>query len=93
MPAEQEFTLILDGIPELTREVVDALHETGCDDATISRQAGRIAMDFDRTAPTLKDARALNGCMDDAGGSGLLISTRRASEGSDTKTLAGASGW
>ncbi len=56
MPAEQEFTLILDGIPELTRGDVDALHETGCNEATISRQAGRIAMDFDRTAPTLKDA-------------------------------------
>ncbi len=45
------------------------------------------------TVPPMADVRTINGCMDDAGGSGLLLPTRRASEGSDTKPLAGASGW
>lgn len=34
--SEHDFTLVLYGISELTREVVDALYEAGCDDATIA---------------------------------------------------------
>jgi hypothetical protein len=56
METEHEFTLIIDGIPELTPAIMDALFEAGCDDATFSRQAGRIAMDFGRAASTMKDA-------------------------------------
>jgi hypothetical protein len=52
MEAEHEFTLILDGVSDLTPELMDSLFEAGCDDATVSRQAGRILMDFDRAAPT-----------------------------------------
>lgn len=52
MEAEHEFTLILDGISELTPEVMNALFEAGCDDATVSRQDGVIAMDFDRSGPS-----------------------------------------
>jgi hypothetical protein len=50
------FTLILDGVPDLTPEVTDRLFEAGCDDALISRCDGQVSMDFDRVAPTLREA-------------------------------------
>jgi hypothetical protein len=56
METEHEFTLIIDGIPELTPAIMNALFEAGCDDATVSRQGGRISLDFVRAASTLKDA-------------------------------------
>jgi MoaA/NifB/PqqE/SkfB family radical SAM enzyme len=56
MNMEHEFTLIIDGIPDLTPAVMDALFEAGCDDATVSRQGGTIAMDFVRPAPSRRDA-------------------------------------
>jgi MoaA/NifB/PqqE/SkfB family radical SAM enzyme len=56
METEHEFTLVLEGISEFTTEVMDALFEAGCDDATVSRQFGRVSMDFGRSAPTMKDA-------------------------------------
>lgn len=52
LEAEHEFTVILDGISDLTPEIMNALFEAGCDDATISRQDGVIAMDFDRAGPS-----------------------------------------
>ena len=54
----QSFTLILDGVPDLTPEVLDSLYESGCDDALISRCDGQISMDFDRVASTLREAIA-----------------------------------
>lgn len=56
MGTEYAFTLIIEGIPDLTPEVMDALFEAGCDDATIMMQADRVSMAFDRAGPTLKDA-------------------------------------
>ena len=56
MEADHDFTLILDGISNLSQEVVDALFEAGCDDGTLSRSAGIVSMDFTRSAPSLKDA-------------------------------------
>lgn len=53
---EHDFTLVLTGVRELTREVLDALYEAGCDDATIASRSGRIVATFSRTAPSLKDA-------------------------------------
>jgi hypothetical protein len=53
---EHDFTLVLSGIKELTREVQDALFEAGCDDATLSMRCGRPFLTFSRTALTLKDA-------------------------------------
>ncbi len=35
---------------------MDALFEAGCDDATVSSQGGRISLDFDRSAPSMRDA-------------------------------------
>ena len=55
MEAVHEFTLIIDGIPDLNPAIMNALFESGCDDATVSRQGGRISMDFVRAASTLRD--------------------------------------
>lgn len=56
MEATHEFTLIIDGIPDLTPAVMNAFFEAGCDDATISRQGGRVSMDFVRAASSMKEA-------------------------------------
>jgi len=56
MGAEHEFTLILDGISELTPLIMDALFEAGCDDATVSSQGGVVSMDFNRTGPSMAEA-------------------------------------
>ena len=53
---KHEFALVLDGIPDLTPEILDRLYEAGCDDALVSRAGGVVSMDFARTAPTSWDA-------------------------------------
>ena len=50
------FTLILDGITDLTPEVTDRLFEPGCDDGTPWRRDQTVGIDFDREAPTLAEA-------------------------------------
>ncbi len=54
--AEFDFTLLLDGINQVSSEVEDSLFAAGCDDATISMRAGRVYLTFCRTAASLKDA-------------------------------------
>jgi hypothetical protein len=56
MEADHEFTLVLDGIPELTPAIFDALFEAGCDDATMSSRDGVTSLDFGRSAPSMKEA-------------------------------------
>jgi hypothetical protein len=53
---EFDFTLVLDGITELTTEVEDALYNGKCDDGTLAFQSGRPYMTFSRTAPSLAEA-------------------------------------
>ena len=53
---EHDFALVLSGVSELTSEIMDALYEAGCDDATPSLRFGRLHLTFSRIAPTLKDA-------------------------------------
>lgn len=53
--SEHEFTLIIDG-DLASEDIVNALFEAGCDDATFSGQAGVGAGDFLREAPTLEEA-------------------------------------
>ena len=48
------FALIVSGVPELSDQVLDALFEAGCDDATISMRHARLYVDFAREAPSLK---------------------------------------
>lgn len=53
---EYDFALIVSGVPELSPRVEDALFASGCDDATLSFQYGRLYIEFSRTARSLKDA-------------------------------------
>lgn len=54
--SEHDFTLVLDGVCELTEEVEDALFEAGCDDATLSVRHRRAFLTFSRVAESLRDA-------------------------------------
>lgn len=53
---EHDFALVLSGVHDLTPEVMNALFEAGCDDATPSLRFGRIYLTFSRSAPSLKNA-------------------------------------
>jgi len=50
------FTLTLEGISQLTPEVVAAFDEAGCADALLSSRDGVVTMDFVRAAPSKEDA-------------------------------------
>lgn len=51
-----EFTLIVDGPDLQDGEHLDALFESGCDDALVGRSHGVQYLDFDRDAASLQDA-------------------------------------
>ncbi len=51
-----EFTLVLQGSPELTDQVADQLFEAGCDDGTPATRGGVFSIDFHRAARTLVEA-------------------------------------
>jgi hypothetical protein len=53
---EYEFALILSGVPELTREVLDAFYEAGCDDALIGMRDGVAYAEFCRAAGSFREA-------------------------------------
>jgi hypothetical protein len=53
---EYEFTLILSGVSELTREVLDAFYEAGCDDALIGMRDGIAYAEFCREANSFREA-------------------------------------
>lgn len=53
---EFDFTLLLDGISQVSTEVEDSLFAAGCDDATISVRSGRVYLTFSRAAASMKDA-------------------------------------
>lgn len=53
---EYEFSLIIRGVAQLTRELEDALFEAGCDDATLSIQYGCLYAQFARQSPSLYEA-------------------------------------
>lgn len=53
---EHEFVLILDGIHELSADIMSALFEAGCADATPSVRSGRVYLTFVREAPSLRKA-------------------------------------
>ena len=53
--AEYEFTLVIHG-PVEDEEVIEALFERGCDDATFGTVDGVGYAEFHRAAPTLGDA-------------------------------------
>ena len=51
-----DFSLVIDGVSELTCKVEDALFEAGCDDATLSMRYGHLYAEFSRSARSMKDA-------------------------------------
>jgi hypothetical protein len=53
---EYEFTLILDGVEELTSEMMDRLFEAGCDDTTFGTRCGVHFATFHREAASPTDA-------------------------------------
>jgi hypothetical protein len=53
----QSFTLILQGLDDVRDEKADAL-AAQCDDALMSRSGPVVSLDFDREAPTLREAIA-----------------------------------
>lgn len=51
-----QFTLVLDGVDELTPNLEDALFAVGCDDALINYKNGTVYLDFDRADEDLEQA-------------------------------------
>jgi hypothetical protein len=49
-------TLVLSGASESTEEMANALFEAGCDDALLGDRDGVVFLDFEREAPTFRDA-------------------------------------
>ena len=47
---------MLSGVDELTDEVIGAVLEAGCDDGLLRMVDGQTYIDFEREAPTFKDA-------------------------------------
>ena len=50
------FTLVLAGVRELTDALEDTLFEAGCDDALLGTRDGVVYLDFDREAPSFREA-------------------------------------
>lgn len=55
---EHEFTLILSGIDDLNDDLLDALYESGCDDALVGMREQVAFADFCREAPSFEEAVA-----------------------------------
>jgi hypothetical protein len=75
---EYEFILTLSGVPELTREVLDALYESGCDDALIGMRDGVPCAEFAaRGIPSgRRCSRRFGTCRRLASGPGSSMSSR-----------------
>lgn len=53
---EFDFALVLDGLNDLTDDVMDRLFKAGCDDATFSLRYGRVFAEFSRNATSYSEA-------------------------------------
>ena len=51
-----EFTLILEGMEEITETLEDALYKAGCSDALLMSRNGAVFLDFAREARSMRDA-------------------------------------
>ncbi len=51
-----EFTLILEGAPEMTDELIDSAFEAGCDDGVIGQFNNIVYILFDREATNREEA-------------------------------------
>lgn len=50
------FTIVLDGVAQLTRALETALYEAGCDDALPWMSNGKVGLDFTRAAKSKEAA-------------------------------------
>jgi hypothetical protein len=55
-PREHDFALVIGNAGPLSTELMNRLHDVGCDDATASTRSGALHLTFCREAPTLRDA-------------------------------------
>jgi len=55
-PKHHEFTLLLDGVSEITDELADAIYRAGCDDALLGIENGKAYLDFSREADSPMNA-------------------------------------
>lgn len=70
------FTLVFSGeFEELSRELLDALFEAGCDDSHVSLREGVLRIAFDREAPSFRVA--LLSAINDVERSGFGLELRR----------------
>ena len=69
--SKYEFVLVLSGIDDITTELEDRLYESGCDDATLSFQAGRTTLQFARAADSL--AAAVDSAVRDVHAAGITV--------------------
>lgn len=53
---EYDFALVVSGVVDLNDDVMDALHEAGCDDATVTLRYGLLFIEFSRSAESLEKA-------------------------------------
>ncbi len=53
---EYDFALIVRGVADLDDSAMDAFHESGCDDATLTLRYGLLFVEFSRSASSLEDA-------------------------------------
>ena len=70
-----KFALIFPPVDDLTGELLDALYEAGCDDATVGIQGGVLFLDFARSAPSFR--MALMSAISDVECSGLGLELLR----------------
>jgi len=54
--ASYHFTLFLEGVPDVTDEIEDALFNAGCSDGMLGVQSGASYIDFTREALSIRDA-------------------------------------
>jgi hypothetical protein len=50
------FTVILEGLRDITQDLEDRLFEAGCDDASLGRCDGVVSLQFDRDSDSLAEA-------------------------------------
>lgn len=66
------FTVVLDGLDDISEELANRLFEAGCDDTLLRCCDGVVYLDFDRDASTL--AEAIGSAVRDIAAAGCSLS-------------------
>lgn len=75
---EFDFTLVLEGVSDITADVENALFDAGCDDATLSMRLGRAYLTFSRMSPSLREA--IVSAINDVQDAGIDVTVMRVDE-------------